>query len=112
MFKLFNSKKNEANLQNFDPDKVTVHYEGGVISPEYAAETLNRTKINNQNYPWHNLFPHSHGKIAYKLNDEIIEQYEGEFEAGQYHGAGTLVDANGEIHEGEFIENQFIRKKD
>lgn len=51
MFKLFNSKKNEANLQNFDPDKVTVHYEGGVISLEYAAETLNRTKINNQKLP-------------------------------------------------------------
>ena len=109
MFKLFNSKKNEANHQNFDPDKVTVHYEGGVISPEYAAETLNRTKINNQNYPWHNLFPHGHGKITYKLNNEITEQYTGESEAGQYHGKVTLVDSNGEVFEGEFRENKFLK---
>lgn len=40
-----------------------------------------------------------------------MEEYEGEFEAGQYHGSGTLVDRHGEIMEGKFSENQFVSSK-
>ena len=37
------------------------------------------------------------GKLIYRDGDTILEEYEGEFEAGQYHGKGTLVDRHGEI---------------
>ena len=40
---------------------------------------------------------------------DIIEQYEGEFENGQYHGKGTLVDRHGEVLEGTFKENKFVK---
>jgi hypothetical protein len=91
----------------FDPDKVTVHYEGGIISPEYAAETLNRSDMNEQNYPHHMLFPHGKGTLVYRLDGAVIEHYEGEFKEGQYHGQGTLIDRHGEFYEGEFQENLY-----
>ena len=111
MFNLF-KKGSEDNVieetDGFDPDKVTVHYEGEVMSPEYAAETLMRDNFNTQSYPWHNLFPHGQGKLIYKDADgEVLEEYKGSFEAGQYHGQGTLIDRHGEVLEGEFRENKF-----
>ena len=104
MFGVF-KKGSEGN--GYDPDQVTVHYEGEVMSPDYAGETLNRDEINDQSYPYHALFPHGKGKLVYKLNDAVMEQYEGEFEAGQYQGKGILIDRHGEVHEGEFKENLF-----
>ena len=38
----------------------------------------------------------------------VVEQYEGEFEAGQYQGKGTLIDRHGDSYEGQFKENLFI----
>lgn len=35
------------------------------MSPEYEARTINRSNINDQDYPWHNMFPHGFGKIVY-----------------------------------------------
>ena len=103
----------------YDPDNVIVYYEGTLISPEYATESLvypnNGSKIredfNNQGYPYHNLFPHGKGKMTYKDGDDIVEQYEGEFQHGQYHGKGTLVDMNGEVFEGTFKDNKFLKDK-
>ena len=103
----------------YDADDITVHYEGTLISPEYAAETLvfqnNGKKIrddfNTQPYPCHNLYPHGKGKMTYKDGDDVVEQYEGEFQYGQYHGTGTLVDRHGEVHEGTFKENRFVGDK-
>tara|TARA_B100001057_G_C22230356_1_gene711793 strand:- start:36 stop:416 length:381 start_codon:yes stop_codon:yes gene_type:complete len=104
----------EGNM--YDADDVTVYYEGTLISPEYAAETLIwqnngkklRDDFNTQPYPHHMLLPHGKGKMIYKDGDDILEQYEGEFQHGQYHGKGTLVDMHGEILEGVFKENKFI----
>ena len=101
-------KGSEPEDDGYDPDQVTVHYEGEVLSPEYAAETLDRDDINDQSYPYHALFPHGKGKLVYKLADAVMEQYEGEFEAGQYQGKGTLIDRHGEVHEGEFKANLFV----
>ena len=100
----------------YDADDIIVHYEGTLISPEYAAETLVfqdngkklRDDFNTQPYPYHMLYPHGKGKMTYKDGEDIIEQYEGEFQHGQYHGKGTLVDMHGEILEGVFKENKFI----
>ena len=58
-----------------------------------------------------NLFPHGKGKLTYKDGDQILEQYEGDFIAGQYEGSGTLVDRHGEVFEGTFKENKFIKSK-
>ena len=107
MFGLF-KKGSDTEDDGYDPDQVTVHYEGEVMSPDYEAETLNRDDINDQSYPYHALFPHGKGKLVYKLDDAVMEQYEGEFEAGQYQGKGTLIDRHGEVHEGEFKANLFI----
>lgn len=125
MFNIFGKKKveetQEANItdsgylpKEYDDTKVRVYYEGEVLSPEYVARSLVlnegediRQNFNDQGYPYHNLFPHGKGKIFYKHNEEIIEEYEGDFEAGQYHGKGKLVDINGEIFEGTFVENKF-----
>ena len=72
MFAMF-KKGSDVVGDGYNSDQVTVHYEGGVMSPDYAAETLNRDDINDQSYPHHALFPHDKGKIVYKLNDVIIE---------------------------------------
>ena len=103
----FNKKSDDDNA-GYDPDEVTVHYEGGVMSADYAAETLNRSDLNTQSYPYHMLVPHEEGRLVYKLNDAVMERYEGEFEVGQYQGKGTLIDRYGEVHEGEFKENLFV----
>ena len=114
------SEKTEVDDGKFyDPNNIVVHYEGTLLSPEYATQTLvypnNGTKVregfNTQGYPFHNLFPHGKGKITYKDGDSVVEQYEGEFQNGQYHGTGTLVDRHGEILEGTFKENKFIGSK-
>ena len=101
----------------YDADDIIVHYEGTLISPEYAAETLVfqnngkklRDDFNTQPYPYHALYPHGKGKMTYKDGEDIVEQYEGEFQYGQYHGAGTLIDRHGEVLEGTFKENKFIK---
>ena len=119
MFEIFKKRSNketkEGEGDDYNPDNVSVYYEGTLVSPEYAAETLvypnNGTKIrdnfNTQGYSFHNLFPHGKGKIVYKDGDTVLEEYEGEFEYGQYHGKGRLVDLNGQILEGTFKENKF-----
>ena len=38
----------------------------------------------------------------------VVEQYEGQFEVGQYQGKGTLIDRHGEVYEGEFKANLFV----
>ena len=108
MFKGIFGKKDISN-EKYDPDKIKVHYEGDVISPEYAAQSINRSDVSEQEYPWHMLFPEGFGKLIYTYDDHIIEHYEGNFEAGQYNGKGKLI-WEGEIFEGEFKENKFIQK--
>ena len=124
MFNFFKNKKRELrNVDDdgnfYDADNIVVYYEGALVSPEYAAETLVfqnngktlREDFNTQPYPYHMLLPHGKGKMTYKDDDDIVEQYEGEFKHGQYHGKGTLVDRHGEVLEGEFKENKFIKAK-
>ena len=128
MFNFFKKRNNETaeNIEvgedpffpkGYDEDRVMVVYEGEVLSPEYTARTLVlnegsdiRKDFNDQGYPYHNLFPDGKGKIVYKFEDQILEEYEGDFQAGQYHGMGRLVDRNGEIFEGNFFENKFSGK--
>lgn len=107
MFGIF-KKSSKIESDGYNPDKVIVHYEGEVLSPDYAAETLNRDDINDQSYPHHALFPHGKGKLVYKLDGAVMEKYEGEFEAGQYQGTNRLIDRHGEVHEGEFKGNLFV----
>ena len=108
MFGLFNKKKND-NKDEYDPDKITLDYEGGVMSQgDYEAYTLNRNDASSyQDYPHHMLIPIGLGKITYKDGDKIIEEYEGNFHVGQYHGQGKLS-FRGKIYEGLFVENQFV----
>ena len=107
MFGMF-KKGSDAEDDVVGSEDVTTHYEGGVMSADYVAETLDRSDINEQSYPYHMLVPHGQGKIVYKSGDMVVEQYEGQFEVGQYHGKGTLIDRHGEVYEGEFKENLFV----
>ena len=104
MFGIFGTKKKQfaqtKTEDNVDMNDVKVWYEGEVISGDY---NLNNPK----EYPFHNLFPHGTGKIVYSLNEIVIEQYEGEFQSGQYHGHGVLIDRHGELHEGSFNSGQY-----
>ena len=99
MFGIFGKKKSviKTSENYIDMDSVKVWYEGEVICGDY---NLN----NPSEYPFHNLFPDGKGKIIYMQSDQLAEQYEGQFKAGQYHGYGILVDCNGEIFEGKFVE--------
>jgi hypothetical protein len=101
MFGLF--KKREKNTEFFDTESVIVTYTGEVLSADFTAESLNRTDVHNYGYPFHNLYPHGHGHIVYTLHGEIIEEYEGEFDVGQYHGRGKLY-FKGATYEGNFDE--------
>ena len=47
------------------------------------------------------------GKIEYIFSDEVIESYEGNFDAGQYSGYGKLT-KYGEVYEGLFSANEYI----
>ena len=106
---------NDYLPRGYDDEQVKVFYEGEVLSPEYTASTLVfneggdiRQNFNDQGYPYHNLFPDGKGRIKYIFKDEILEEYQGEFQLGQYHGKGKLIDRHGEILEGNFTENKFV----
>ena len=73
-------KGSVANNAVADEEDVTTHYEGGVMSADYVAETLDRSDINEQSYPYHMLVHHGQGKIFYKSDDMAVEHYEGQFE--------------------------------
>ena len=131
MFNLFKKKQAVQEIEDneditYDSSKVKVSYEGEVISSEYADRTLVyvndklRNEFNDQDYPYHYLLPHGKGKIKYtdpRLAEEnkdegLLEEYEGEFDGGQYHGQGKLIFSTGEILQGEFKENKFVGKKE
>jgi hypothetical protein len=95
------SKPKEPREEPIDLNKVRVFYEGEVICGDF---NLNDHKI----YPYHNLFPHGMGKITYVVEGRVVEQYEGEFDAGQYHGKGTRIDRYGQIFEGIYKEGFLI----
>ena len=103
MFSLFGKKKKtQPSVDQVNLDNVRVFYEGEVICGDYDLN-------NPEDYPFHNLFPHGRGKITYMEGESIVEQYEGEFKGGQYHGRGCLVDKNGEVFDGFFSENCYER---
>lgn len=41
--------------------------------------------------------------------EDIVVHYEGQFENGQYHGKGILIHRHGEVLEGTFKENKFVK---
>ena len=53
------------------------------------------------------MVPHGVGKMTYSLHGEIIEEYEGRFEEGKYHGEGRLL-WRGKVFEGTFEDGQFL----
>ena len=108
MLGFFKTNENKEN-DNYDPDKVTLEFKGDVMScGDYEAYNLNREDPSlNQEYPHHMFIPDGFGKITYKDETKIIEQYEGKFKVGQYEGKGKLF-FKGQIFEGTFKANKFI----
>jgi len=105
----FFKNKDEDKNNDYDPDKITLEYKGDVMScGDYEAYTLNRDDPSSkQEYPHHMFVPNGFGKIIYKDEEKIIEQYEGEFKVGQYEGKGKLF-FKGKISEGLFKANKFF----
>ena len=100
MFKLL-KKLQGAQRPAADYEKIVLHeYQGQVISSEYNVNDPDE-------YPYHALFPHGVGKIKYIYDGEVVEEYEGEFDGGQYSGKGKLT-KNGKVFEGEFSNNKFV----
>jgi hypothetical protein len=99
-------KKNEYD-EDFDSEAVVSRYEGEVASADYTAESLNRREMNKPENPFHLMVPNGKGQLTYLYHDEVIEEYEGEFDYGQYQGQGRLV-WRGEIFEGRFEEGVFV----
>ena len=88
-------------MHNEDYEGIVLHeYSGQVISSEYNVN-------DPDDYPYHALYPHGRGKMKYIYNGEVVEQYEGEFEGGQYSGNGKLI-KDGKIFEGKFKNNKFV----
>ena len=100
MFK-FLKKLQSGQRPNEDYEKIVLHeYEGQVISSEYNVN-------DPEEYPYHALFPHGFGKIKYIYEGKVVEEYEGEFNSGQYHGRGRLY-WRGEVYEGRFEDGEFV----
>lgn len=101
----FGRKKEKGHA--FDADAVVTQYEGSVSVGDYVPENLGRAGVNDLSNPYHLMVPHGLGKITYTIDDEIIEQYEGEFEGGLYHGSGKLIYRDkvvvGKFENGEFV---------
>ena len=99
-------KKNEYD-EDFDSEAVESRYEGEMVSADYTAKSLNRKEMNKPENPFHLMIPNGKGRITYLYDDEVIEEYEGEFDYGQYQGQGKLVWRN-EVFEGLFEEGAFV----
>ena len=104
---MFGFGKNNSGIdEGFDSSAVTTRYEDEVVTGDYVAETLNRKTVNELGNPGHLMMPEGAGKIVYLHRGEVIEEYEGEFSGGLYHGTGKLV-WRGRVFEGKFEEGQF-----
>jgi hypothetical protein len=100
---MFGFGKPKVYDEDFDYDAVVTRYEGEVGVGDYE---LNRPKVNtSDNY--HLMVPDGKGKVTYLYHGEIIEEYEGEFNSGQYHGQGRLY-WRGEVYEGRFEDGEFV----
>lgn len=104
---MFGFGKPKVYDEDFDYDAVVSRYEGEMISGDYVADSLNRVGVNKVENEYHLMIPDGKGKITYLYHGEIIEEYEGEFDGGKYHGQGRLY-WRGEVYEGRFEDGEFI----
>ena len=94
-------KKFRNPMHDEDYEDIVLHeYSGQVISSEYNVN-------DPDDYPYHALYPHGHGTLKYIYDGEVVEQYEGDFDGGQYSGNGKLM-RDGKIFEGQFKNNKFV----
>ena len=94
------SRRYDGSKDRFDLDKVRTFYEGEVICGDFNLNDPSK-------YSFHNLFPHGQGKLIYSIDGKAVEQYEGNFDTGQYHGYGTRIDADGQVFIGHFDRGEF-----
>lgn len=94
-------KKFRNPMRDEDYEDIVLHeYSGQVISSEYNVN-------DPDDYSYHALYPHGHGTLKYIYDGEVVEQYEGDFDGGQYSGNGKLM-RDGKIFEGQFKNNKFV----
>ena len=106
MFGLFNKKKNiKAQYEH----GITGYYEGEImLQTDYEDTNWDREDPSlKKDYNWHVMLPDGFGKITYKDGDKIIEEYEGEFDCGQYEGEGRLT-LKGKVYKGMFEDNRLV----
>jgi hypothetical protein len=104
---MFGFGKSKVYDDNFDYEAVVSRYEGEMVVGDYVAESLNRAEVNKLGNEYHVMIPDGKGKITYLYHGEIIEEYEGDFDGGKYHGKGRLV-WRGEVYEGLFQDGEFV----
>ena len=103
---MFGFGKPNVYDEDFDYDAVVSRFEGEMIVGDYVADSLNRPEVNKLENEYHVMIPEGKGKITYLYHGEIIEEYEGEFDGGKYHGQGKLF-WRGEVYEGRFEDGEF-----
>ena len=104
---MFGFGKPKVYDEDFDYEAVVSRYEGEMIVGDYVAESLNRPEVNKLENEYHVMIPDGKGKITYLYHGEIIEEYEGEFGGGKYHGQGRLYWRGGG-YEGRFEDGEFV----
>ena len=104
---MFGFGKPKVYDENFDYDAVVSRYEGEMIVGDYVAESLNRAEVNKLGNEYHVMISDGKVKIMYLYHGEIIEECEGEFDGGKYHGQGRLY-WRGDVYEGRFEDGEFV----
>ena len=84
---------------------VRAYYEGEVDSADYWDPE------NPEDFKGGIILPDGEGKLTFKIDDKIIEQYEGDFNHGAYCGWGKLF-RNGKIIKGWFDNGNYLGKEE
>ena len=107
MFKWFR-KRNQKINQEIETrhmlfGSIRAHYKGEVDSTDY------RDPEKPEDFKGGLITPDDEGKLIFKIDNKIIEQYEGDFSHGAYNGWGKLL-RNGQKIEGWFEHGQYLGK--
>ena len=84
---------------------IRAYYEGEVDSADYWDPE------NPDDFKGGLITPDGEGKLTFKIDNKIIEQYEGNFDHGSYNGFGKLL-RNGKKIKGWFDNGKYLGEEE
>ena len=84
---------------------IRAYYEGEVDSADYWDPE------NPDDFKGGLITPDGEGKLTFKIDNKIIEQYEGNFDHGSYNGFGKLL-RNGKKIKGWFDNGEYLGEEE